>query len=352
MATDPTRDETDSAPDDVRDETASLGTPSPPRPPRPGKRSKGSGRIPMPVPQSRVDFEAPFSSEDVDFADAAPAVAFDGEGDAAFPLITARAKSVPPEESFADLDADLSDRAPNAPVTPWRGVPALQPAPSEVTPPRASPVAFTDDDRYEDPEPTIVGKVPESLLELSQGDENTRAFTAPRELIELAKRKREERLAGTAPAPANERATARPARAGVAVDDGFDALKVPAAPAVPVESFAPPESAAESDSDGAPPVARTYSGEMEAVALPSRTAPESVPAASGPEIEIDPSSELSPSAQRAVIASLSREAAPPSAPVESTAKAAPKRGWYVLFGLFVLVGVVIARWRELQLLFH
>jgi hypothetical protein len=300
-----------------------------------------------------MDFEAPLSSEDVDLADAAPAVAIDGDGDPAFPLHTARAKSVPPEESFADLDADLSDQAPNAPVTPWRSVPALQPAPSEVTPPRASPVAFTDDDRDEDPEPTIVGKVPESLLELSQGDENTRAFTAPRELIELAKRKREERLAGAAGAvPSNERATARPVRAGVAASEGFEPLDMPAAPAVPVESYAPPESGADSESEGAPPVARTHSGEMEAVALPSRTAPESEPVVSGPEIEIDPSSELSPSAQRAVIASLSREATPASTPVESTAKMGSKRGWYLLFGLFVIVGVVIARWRELQLLFR
>jgi hypothetical protein len=53
-----------------------------------------------------------------------------------------------------------------------------------------------------------------------------------------------------------------------------------------------------------------------------------------------------------VIASLSREATPASTPVESTVKIGSKRGWYVLFGLFVIVGVVIARWRELQLLFH
>lgn len=306
----------------------------------------------MPVRQSRVDFDAPFPSEDVDLADGAPGVAIDadGDGDAAFPVLAPRATSVAPEESFADIDADLSDRAPNAPVTPWRSVPPLQPAPSEVTPPRAAPIAFTDDDRDDEPEATIVGKVPEGLLELSQGDDNTRAFTAPRELIELAKRKRDERLSGSA-APANERATARPARGGAAFGDGFDALEVPAAPAVPMESFAPPESGAQSDAEGAPPVARTHSGEMEAVSLPSRTAPESAPV-SGPDIEIDPSSELSASTQAAVIASLSREATPLSAPVESTPKLASMRGWYVLFGLFVLVGVVIARWRELQLLFR
>ncbi len=308
----------------------------------------------MPVPQSRVDFDEPLPSEDVDLSEAAPGVDIDsdGDGDAAAHPVAARASSVLPEESFADIDADLSDRAPNAPVTPRRSVHELRPESSEATPPRAVAVDIADDDRDDEPEPTMVGKVPERLLELSHGDENTRAFTAPRELIELARRKRDERRAGAATSnESHARVTARPARDVAPVDHGFDPLEVPAAPAVPAESFAPPESGAESDSDGAPPVARTYSGEMEAVSQSSRAAPESA-AASGPDIEIDPSSELSPSAQRAVIASLSRDVTSTSEPVVSSAKVAPKRSWYVLVGLFVLVGVVIARWRELQLLFH
>ena len=309
----------------------------------------------MPVPQSRLDFDAPLPSEDIDLADGAPGVDID-EADSASPRLSPRPSSVLPEESFADIEADLSDRAPNAPVTPWRSVPALQAASSEATPPRAVPVDIDDDDRGDEPEPTLVGKVPEGLLELSQGDENTRAFTAPRELIELAKRKREERLAGAAAVGVepHARATARPTRGVAPSDHGLEPLEVPAAPAVPVESFAPPESGPDSPSDGAPPVARTRSGEMAAVSLSARAAPESAPAAaSGPDIEIDPSSELSPSAQRAVIASLSRDLGPASSPAQSSARSAPGHGWwYVLIGLFVLVGVVIARWRELQLLFR
>jgi hypothetical protein len=344
MATDSTLEDTDPSADEGRDDTSARGTPSPPRPPRPGKRSKGSGRIPIPLPQMRPDFEA----AEGDALDRAPAVNIEERDEPAFPLVASRSKppSVP-EESFADLDADLADHAPNAPVTPWRGMPAVRAEPGEATPPRGTPLPFrSDDEARSEPEPTIVGKVSENLLELSSGsgDENTRAFTAPRELIELAKRKREERLSGASPSADDQaKSTARPQKGGASAD--VSDLKAPAAPNVPVDSLPPSEDIP----DAAPPVAHSHASELDPAsrpALPSRRLePES-----GPEIEIDPASELSPSARRAVLASTGRHP-PVSEPALSTKKSSARQ-WLVLFALFVVIGVVIARWRELAALFR
>jgi hypothetical protein len=344
MATDSTLEDTDAAPDEGREETSARGSPSPPRPPRPGKRSKGSGRIPIPLPQSHPDFEA----TEGDALDRAPAVNIDERDEPAFPLVARSKPPSVPEESFADIDADLADHAPNAPVTPWRGMPAVRAGAGEATPPRGTPLQFRsdDDERASEPEPTIVGKVSENLLELSSaagGDENTRAFTAPRELIELAKRKREERLHGVAAEEDHARSTARPQKGSAS--DGASDLRAPAAPNVPVDSMPPSEDIP----DAAPPVAHSHASELDPAsrpALPSRKlAPES-----GPEIEIDPASELSPSARRAVLASTGRNP-PASEPAVSTKKSSA-RHWLLLFSLFVVVGVVIARWRELAALFH
>lgn len=345
MATDSTLEDTDASADEGRDDASARGSPSPPLPPRPGKRSKGSGRIPIPLPQSRPNFDA----VEGDALDRAPAVNIDERDEPAFPLVAARSKppSVP-EESFADIDADLADHAPNAPVTPRRGAPALAPDPGEVTPPRGTPLRFRadDDERASEPEPTIVGKVPNNLLELSSGgggDENTRAFTAPRELIELAKRKREERLQGSLPPEEDHaRSTARPQGRG-SFGAGVSDLKAAAAPNVPVDSMPPSEDAP----DAAPPVAHSHASELDPASRPAlgsrKIAPES-----GPEIEIDPASELSPSARRAVLASTGRN--PPAS--EPIAKKSSARHWLISFALFVVVGVVIARWRELVALFH
>lgn len=345
MATDSTLEDTDASPDEGREETSARGTPSPPRPPRPGKRSKGSGRIPIPLPPSRPDLEA----VEGDALDRAPAVNIDERDEPAFPLVAARSKppSVP-EESFADIDADLADHAPNAPVTPWRGMPAVTADAGKATPPGGTPLRFSsDDEARSEPEPTIVGKVPVNLLELSSGgggDENTRAFTAPRELIELAKRKREERLHGSGfPEEDHARSTARPQKGG-ASHDASD-LRVPAAPNVPVDSLPPSEDVP----DAAPPVAHSHASELDPAsrpALPSRkVAPES-----GPEIEIDPASELSPSARRAVLASTGRN--PPASEPVASMKKSSARHWLFLFALFVVLGVVLARWRELAALFR
>jgi len=349
MPTDPTFNDTDGVPEEPLDEAGALHTPNPPRPPRPGKRSRGSGRIPMPLPPSLPGDELGES-----LADAAPRVSIDDERDEpAIPLMPARAKlpSARPEESFADLNGDPSDRAPAAPVTPWRSVPAFQAEPVEATPPRASPVAFSRDfDREDEHEATMVGKVPINLLELSSsGDENTRAFTAPRELIELAKRKREESRASKAPVEAHIRETERPPAAAappVPLEEKEEVVEARAAPAVPAQSGPPPRL----EEDAAPPVARSISGEMEAVALPSRRARESeAPEPSGPDIEIGPGSEVSDPRVVPSGAPPGSVSIPISEPQPSAAKSSPRR-WLLMTALFMLVGIVIARWRDIAAL--
>lgn len=336
MPVDSTFNETESSSEESRDEAvAAQRTPGPPRPPRPGKR-KGSGLIPMPSSPS----QSSFSQVDAGESDAAPGVDFDDERDEAFPLVSPRAKPAQPEESFADIDAELHENAPPAPITPWRGLPSLDPDPVDATPPRAASLGF---DR-EEPEPTLVGRVPDNLLELSAGEENTRAFTAPRELIELARRRREERLDSKAPADAHLRDTQRPRRE-VAPDPD-------AAPPIPADS-APPRRI--HDEDAAPPIARTNSGEMEAVALPPRAAPHSEPTSgSGPVIEVEPSSEMS------ISVSFDADSASPAAPVAPGSEPMPSRiqtgtslkPALLIGALFVIVGVVIARWHELVRFLH
>jgi hypothetical protein len=345
MATDPTPNETEGSPEESRDDSASR-PPGPPRPPRPGKRSKGSGRISIPLPQSRAEL-GPVETDAslADPMDAAPGVDFaaaerEEREQPPFPLVAARAK-VPsaPEESFADVYGEIAnDRASNTPAAPWRGVPSIQADPVEITPPRGTPIRFDrNDENDSEPEPTIVGKVPDNLLELSGGqEENTRAFTAPRELIELAKRTRDEGEKGRSLAPREEHAreTARPPG-----DDGRSDLSVPAAPNVPADSLLP----VDMDYEAAPPVKRTASGEMDAAALPSRWAADSLPVASSlSDIDVAPVSEFSHQAS----ANLASE------PVPNAFRRSSKRGWLITFGLFVLVGVVIARWRDLVVLFR
>ncbi|HWO15071.1 MAG TPA: hypothetical protein VNN80_36460 [Polyangiaceae bacterium] len=334
MAVDSTFNETESSPEENRDDAvAAQRTPGPPRPPRPVKRN-GSGRIPMPAPSSHPDF----GRSDSDAGDAAPGVDIEDERDAAFPLVSPRGRSVSPvpEESFADVDAELHDHAPPAPVTPRRGMPRVELDTGEETPARAAPAALAYD--REDPEPTIVGKVPMNLLELSSaGEENTRAFTAPRELIELARRRREERLDSNMPSDAHLRDTQRPARAALEDADAD------AAPPRPVDS-APVR---RGDEDRAMPSSRGYSVDLGAAAAAPDS--DSVPGRhSSPVIEVEPGSAESLSlapAQRAPVA-------PPSEPLPSRvgSNTSLKPALFVA-ALFVLVGVVIARWHEiLQLL--
>jgi len=329
MPVDSTFNETESSSEEGRDEAVAVQrTPGPPRPPRPGKR-KGSGLIPMPSPQNGA-----FGQVDVSESDAAPGVDIEDERDEVFPLVSPRAKHAEPEESFADIDAELHETAPPAPLSGLLDAAG----PVEATPPRAGSAHGYG---REEPEPTLVGKVPDNLLELSgAGEENTRAFTAPRELIELARRRREERLDSKAPADAHLRDTQRPIRGAASDADAADA-----APPIPVDS-APPR---RFEDDAAPPIARTNSGEMEAVALPPRGAPDSEPRGSGPVIEVEPASEVSISVSFDADSAARAPVAPPSEQVPSRIQSGMSLKPALFLGaLFVLVGVVIARWHELM----
>jgi hypothetical protein len=328
MPVDSTFSETESSSEEGRDEAVAQRTPGPPRPPRPGKR-KGSGLIPMPSPPSVSSFGQLEPTE----SDAAPVVEIDDERDEAFAMDSSRPRHAPPEASFADIDAELHETAPPAPLSGFEGA-----GPVEATPPRAaSGMGYA----REEPEPTLVGKVPENLLELSgAGEENTRAFTAPRELIELARRRREERLDSRAPADAHLRDTQRPVRSRASEPAAADA-----APPIPADS-APPRRL---DEDAAPPIARTSSGEMEAVALPPGAAPHSEPRGSGPVIEVEPASEMSISVSFDADSAARAPAEPPSIQVPSRLQTGVSLKPALLLGaLFVLVGVVIARWHELM----
>jgi hypothetical protein len=126
--------------------------------------------------------------------------------------------------------------------------------------------------------------------------------------------------------------------------------RVPAAPNVPKVSIR----GSDDEFDAAPPVAHSHASELDPESRPAAAARHGAPD-SGPEIEIDPASELSPSARRAVLASTGRN--PPvsehiAGSRPANAKKAAPRLWLLLFGLFVAVGIVIARWRELSALFH
>jgi hypothetical protein len=290
MAADSTFDDTDSLPEAREDDSHPLLAKSAPLPPRPAKKA---GRVSSSSSLVRAQMPAG------DLFDSAPATPIRSQQQE--PVVALESvrlapasdrRSYRPEESFEDLDSDLSDRAPSAPVTPWRGIaptPAKssEPKPSAVAAPGrvplrmplpmpreeeeeadASPPVGLLEEEHED---TIVGEVPRKLLELSSSggvsDENTRAYTAPQELIELAKRKREARLkasaAVAAPPEAHSRETARPPgqRRGLgnaAVAQPFE-LVVPRAGALPAEgaSSYPPESP---EGDAAPAVARDLSG--------------------------------------------------------------------------------------------
>jgi hypothetical protein len=290
-----------------------------------------------------------------------------------------------PEESFEDLDSDLSDRAPSAPVTPWRGIAPTQPKssqPSAVAAPGRAPLRMPlpmprEEDEAdasppvglleEEHEDTIVGEVPRKLLELSSsggaGDENTRAYTAPQELIELAKRKREARLkasaAVAAPPEAHSRETARPPgqRRGLgnaAVAQPFE-LVVPRAGVLPAEggSSYPPESP---EGDAAPAVARDLSG-------PPWGEDPAGPPSAGVEPKVGGSSLLE--LARATNELVDLDSAPAvndSVPAESepasvadSASSTPEkrvltsaRLYLFLVALFIVTGFLLSRWNGLH----
>jgi hypothetical protein len=104
-------------------------------------------------------------------------------------------------------------------------------------------------------EATVVGKASKDILEMASQEINTRVFQAPPELIDLAKRKREERKRGER-AEEKDRDTMKPDPARLAADRKasalLDNLKTPVPEARVTMSDAAPAVASES----APPVAR------------------------------------------------------------------------------------------------
>lgn len=346
MAADSTFNDTESSPRDTADDAESSLAVHAPRPPRPSKRASGLARIPMPAPAMRSGSELEDGSvDDEAFADgresepvssAERAAAPDGDA----PQATASGaldepSSLRPEESFADLD--VADRAPPAPLTPSRGMPAVA-APRRPLDSSPSVSVTSEEDR----EDTTVGEVNRDLLELSGGnggDECTRAYTAPQELIELAKRKREERMrakAEKAPAEAHLRETQRPpSRGAEPFDDVIDL--VPKAPRA-VSGLG------------------TRTPAMGSVRPSGNPASEALRALSSPPRPIDPDSDPD---------SFERDSAPVVSAVKSRADVTPEslahlqasyktpwlgssRRWLLVVGLFVIVGFAISRWSTLS----
>ena len=392
MSVDSTFNDTDNASTETEDQAPSSaisGAPNSPKPPRPAKRPAAFARVPMPDA-----FRPPSSSPRSFEEDAAPPSPASGvpERDlgSAFPLTAQRAKApnTPPvDDGFGGLQPvaseRASDRAPNAPVTPWANVPALVSA-SPVREADASdsspPVGIEPEDERDDREQTIVGEVPRRLLELSSGDENTRAYTAPQELIELARRKREERLkAKGAPATAEDNAATLAVQARET--ERPPARRRPLE-SIPEESFEdvmpadPPAAEAHSEEDSAPAIERSASGHPEreaplvsfvpkAAAVPKIAAPSKVASAAPPKVAsaappvsnsmLDRLYGSVPAPKDSVPAAGnigSSEPAPPSeepAPsVQQTSWSNGARRWVIVIGLFIAIGVVLARWRGLE----
>jgi hypothetical protein len=209
-----------------------------------------------------------------------------------------------------------------------------------------SPEAKEDHDR----EDTIVGQVSKSLLDLSSEDqddgENTRAYQAPQELIDLARRQREEqRQAGSGqkrdPQAAFHDSLSPAARKEVEQGDQGDirTATVPiatipsgdAAPAVDLSRPAP----AKNPAKGAPRSKQPSLSEL-AREISERRLPESPPA----------------------YTELSRDTPPVSAATLSAATVSGFRTpwltrgrvWALLISVFIVAAYALARWRGLDLL--
>lgn len=127
--------------------------------------------------------------------------------------------------------------------------PAERPTPPAPVPPPPSSAGPAIEIGGDDKEETLVGAVPQNLLALStEEEENTRAYQAPQELIDLARRQREGRLQAqaspraSAPQASNPRASAPQASIPRASTPGSARVS---------------EAAPSSPDDAAPPVARS-----------------------------------------------------------------------------------------------
>jgi hypothetical protein len=361
MAADSTFNDTESLPrDTAEDPESSLGGHAP-RPPRPSRRAAGMARIPMPAPAMRSGS----GTEDASVEDGASAEGLDSEpASSAERAARAREKRVKaaaeaaveaawdeprPEESFADL-AEHSDRAPPAPLTPSRGMPAVAAPRRQLDSSPAVSVSLE-----EDREDTQVGEVPRDLLELSGGgaDECTRAYTAPQELIELAKRKREERLrakadsakADKAAAEAHLRETQRPPARGAGAADEVIPL-VPKAPRAVSDLGVRSPAPAAARPSGRPSSSEALRAFSESLRAPGFTEPgsDNQPASS----ELDSAPAFSAVKSRADVSPQSL------AKLQATYKTpwfGGSRRWLLIVALFVIVGFALSRWSTLSHLF-
>lgn len=164
----------------------------PPRPPSAGRRGPRNVRLPMPPHRGDV--------EDVEDASAE----------------TPRANR-PDADHVADLGLSSS---------------------TLLADDEASPGVAFDPEHDDEPEDTTVGAVSQDLLALSAGEENTRAFSVPTELIELAKRERAERRLAGADAPSPRDLSAFPA----ANDEAAPPVQCSAVDSLPVSDAPEPSS--------------------------------------------------------------------------------------------------------------
>jgi hypothetical protein len=217
----------------------------------------------------------------------------------------------------------------------------------------------------DDHEVTPVGHASKVLLELSSsGDQNTRAYQAPRELLELARRKQAARAAQTpsqAPVirpaeddaapprpigeslPPRERPTHKPARARSVDEASAPSISVePASSSLEaLDSFEAARDTPASANDAAPSVARSR---------PSRALSENPGAAPASSSAREASHPSAPS-------SLAAPGVPPSVPESAAASSAssptprlPLSALAVIVGICLAIGFILAKWRGLELL--
>jgi hypothetical protein len=346
MAADSSSNDTQTAVQEGEGQPSSEAPASKPRPPRPAKRGSGPARAPSssalatprssePVPAS-INESAPPVPVAAETAFSSPALLDAENNELEIPLTRARPSSAAPSISIEQAETDPADRPTTAPKSPKfarqtgpHAVPRIVPARASDDAPAeaarkeeggrrekafsASPLAAAlgDDDR----EDTLVGAVPKRLLELTSHstDENTRAYQAPRELLELARRQREERLAARA--------------AG--------------------NSAAPGEGSLGGSDDAAPPVARSQGPQGEAHSLTPRATGGVAAGASdrdAPDSEADPDS--FPGADEPPVvrdAETSPRAAGPSA------RRSPAPLWPLVIAVIFLAAYSMARWRGAEL---
>lgn len=314
--------------------------PSPGAPPRNEAQRRSPvldpQNIPTPLPPLRPSTRPP------------PAVvsqAVPGEAATNIEFSLTRRSSGAPPLSFDSEDVDPSDRAPVAPLTPWRDVPPLKEAPELSSP--AVAAAQAEDDHEE----TMVGQVPQDLLELSSEEdeeENTRAYQAPQELIDLARREREERRQSQAQLGKKRDAKAAfadslPPAARAAADLDDDQSDVLTA-TVPLDTF--PASGA------APPVALSGALRGAASGEPSHGRKVSNGPASLEELARAVSGPGERESIPVVSEVLSEDRSPDSLPdFSGGAGRGLTRGrvWALLVGLMLVVGFALARWRGVEL---